>query len=133
MRESLQKSATEGVTFHGHVSDEKKYSLIAKAHMILMPAVREGWGLVVPESNAVGTPAVAYDVNGLRDCVIHQKTGILTKNNTSEDLAHEAISLIHDKDRLEQLSIGAIEFSRQFTWDRSANEFNNAILEVVST
>lgn len=131
LRGSLQKSAAEGVIFHGHLSEEKKYSLIAKAHMILVPAVREGWGLVVTESNAMGTPAIAYNVNGLRDSVIHQKTGILTKNNTPEDLAHEAISLIHDKDRLEQLSIGAIEFSRQFNWDRSANEFNNALLHMV--
>lgn len=131
MYKSLQKSATDGVIFHGHLSDVKKYSLIAKAHMVLVPAVREGWGLVVTESDAMGTPAIAYNVNGLRDCVIHQKTGILAKNNTPEDLANKAISLIHDKGRLEQLSLGAIEFSRQFNWDRSAKEFNDAVLRLV--
>ena len=34
---------------------------------ILAAALREGWGLVVSEAAAVGTPTVSYDVPGLRD------------------------------------------------------------------
>ena len=35
----------------------------------LVPSVREGWGMVITEANAVGTPAVGYDVPGIRDAI----------------------------------------------------------------
>ena len=31
--------------------------------------MREGWGLIVSEAAALGTPAITYDVAGLRDSV----------------------------------------------------------------
>ena len=40
---------------------------MAAAHIHLATSVREGWGLVVSEAAALGTPTVAYDVPGLRD------------------------------------------------------------------
>jgi glycosyltransferase involved in cell wall biosynthesis len=50
---------------------------LSRAHIILVPAVREGWGLVVTEANAMGTPAIGYDdVPGLRDSIRHGETGI---------------------------------------------------------
>ena len=40
---------------------------MARAHVHVATSVREGWGLVVSEAAALGTPTVAYDVPGLRD------------------------------------------------------------------
>ena len=50
---------------------------MSRAHVLLVPGVREGWGLVVTEANAMGTPAMAYDVPGLQDSVINGVTGKL--------------------------------------------------------
>ena len=36
----------------------------ASTTAVLAPAVREGWGLVVTEGNALGTPAIGCDVPG---------------------------------------------------------------------
>jgi glycosyltransferase involved in cell wall biosynthesis len=99
--------------------------------LILVPAVLEGWGLVVTESNAMGTPAVAYNVAGLRDSIIDGKTGILVKNKSPESLADSAICLLKDKDRLGKLSFNALSFSRQFSWDNTANEFDRIITSMV--
>ena len=49
---------------------------MAEAHVLLMTSVREGWGLVVTEANACGTPAVVYNVPGLRDSVRNEETGL---------------------------------------------------------
>ena len=38
--------------------------------------MREGWGLVVTQANAMGTPAIGYDVPGLRDSTRYDETGI---------------------------------------------------------
>ena len=100
---------------------------MSKAHIILVPAVREGWGLIVTESNAMGTPAVAYNVPGPRDSVKDRETGILVKENSPNALARSAVSLLKNRDLLHKLSCNALVFSRQFSWDNTANEFDKII------
>jgi len=130
LRQKLQDLNVKNVTFHGHVNNSKKFELLSKAHLVLMPAMREGWGLVVTESNAMGTPVVAYNVPGLRDSVKDSETGILTKENTPSGLASAALLLLEDGNLLYQLSNNAIAFSRNFSWDTSANIFINILTEV---
>ena len=77
MHEELKKMNIKDVVFYGHINDELKYELLRKAHLLLVPSVREGWGLVVTEANAMGTPAIAYDNPGLRDSIVDEKNGHL--------------------------------------------------------
>ena len=57
------------MTFFGRVDEETKRQLMAQAHVLIVTSVREGWGLVVDEAAAVGTPSIGYNVPGLRDSV----------------------------------------------------------------
>jgi glycosyltransferase involved in cell wall biosynthesis len=54
----------------GFVSEKEKFEEMAKAWILLVPSSREGWGMIVPEANSVGTPAIGYDVAGLRDVLV---------------------------------------------------------------
>ena len=67
MRQRLERSAPSGVKFFGRVDDLKKRELMARAHVLVITSVREGWGLVVDEAAAMKTLSVGYDVSGLRD------------------------------------------------------------------
>lgn len=64
---ALRAKAPAGVRYLGRVSEREKHDRLARAHVHLATSVREGWGLVVTEAAAVGTPTIAYDVPGLRD------------------------------------------------------------------
>jgi glycosyltransferase involved in cell wall biosynthesis len=123
LRKKLESSSIKDVTFYGHISNEKKYELLSRAHIILVPAVREGWGLVITESNAMGTPAIGYDVHGLRDSIRHGETGILIRERSPEEMAHQTILLLRDSNRLYEYSTNALEFSKQFSWDKTAESF----------
>ena len=127
MRRKLESMNVKDVVFYGHVKNQVKYELLRKAHIVLMPSVREGWGLVVTESNAMGTPVIAYNVPGLRDSIIDGKTGILLKDNSPESLARAAISLLTDQDLLKKYSAEALAFSKQFNWDNTATAFDKII------
>jgi glycosyltransferase involved in cell wall biosynthesis len=120
------------VVFYGHANNELKYELLRKAHIVLMPSVREGWGLVVTEANAMGTPVVAYNVPGLRDSVIDGETGVLVKDNSPQNLAHRTISLLTDRSLLKKYSDNALAFSTQFSWDNTAGAFDKIIREITS-
>jgi glycosyltransferase involved in cell wall biosynthesis len=68
-RARCEAAAGPGVTFFGRVPESEKQRLVAQAHVLLATSVREGWAMVVDEAAAMGTPAVGYDVSGLRDSV----------------------------------------------------------------
>jgi glycosyltransferase involved in cell wall biosynthesis len=126
-RKKLESFERKDVTFYGYISNEKKYDLLSRAHIILVPAVREGWGLVVTEANAMGTPAIGYDVPGLRDSIRHGETGINVMEKSPAAMAQQAISLLRDSDRLSNYSKNALEFSRQFSWDNTVNLFEKVL------
>jgi glycosyltransferase involved in cell wall biosynthesis len=127
LREKLESFKSKDVTFFGHVSNEKKYELLRRAHIILVPAVREGWGLIVTEANAMGTPAIGYDVHGLRDSIRHDETGITIKERSPGAMAQQGISLLRDSERLSKYSTNALEFSKQFSWDKTASSFHKIL------
>jgi glycosyltransferase involved in cell wall biosynthesis len=62
-----QNNFFDKVVFFGRTSDELKLELMQKTHILCSTSIKEGWGLIVSEANSMGTPAVVYDVDGLRD------------------------------------------------------------------
>jgi glycosyltransferase involved in cell wall biosynthesis len=106
-------------TFFGFVSEEKKFELLARSHVMINPSIREGWGLVNIEANAMGTPVVAYTSQGLIDSVNHGVSGILVSPNTPEKLTFEIDNLLQDEEKYQKLQEGARQWSSQFTWEKS--------------
>ncbi|MCY0899938.1 MAG: glycosyltransferase family 4 protein [Firmicutes bacterium] len=78
-----------GVTIYANVSAEERDALLASAWGLIATSVREGWGRMVMEAAAQGTPAVVYDVPGLRDAVVSEETGIIVPPKV--DIAAAAI------------------------------------------
>jgi glycosyltransferase involved in cell wall biosynthesis len=111
------------VEFFGKVDEQKKAELLSKAHIVLFPGTREGWGLVVLEANACGTPVIGYDVPGLRDSIRDGINGFTVPSGDSAAMAARIISLISDRRALEKLSASAKAYSKAFTWDRCADGF----------
>lgn len=127
LRKKLERKSCKEVTFFGKVSDDFKFELMKKAHLIIVPSVREGWGLVVTEANACGTPAVAYDVSGLKDSVKNMETGILVPFNDISELANSAMRLLTDEKLRLSINANALHWSRRFCWDKTAQEVDNII------
>jgi glycosyltransferase involved in cell wall biosynthesis len=132
MRPYLQERAGSDVQFFGHVPNILKYDLLRRAQMVLVPSVREGWGLVVIEANAMGTPVIGYDIPGLRDSILNGETGILTKHPSPSSLAESAFRLLTNDEMLERYSRNALSYSRKFSWEESAERFNDLILSSLS-
>lgn len=117
-----QQGLEQKVIFHGSVSESSKLALMKQASLLLVTSVREGWGLVVTEANALGTPAIVYDVPGLRDSVQHEKTGLITSATTPNALASAMLHAVHSPNLYNQLRYAAWEYSKLFTWDKAASE-----------
>lgn len=116
--------------FYGYVDEEKKAELLARAWILVHPSSKEGWGLNVIEANSVGTPAVGYNVAGLRDSIIDGRTGVLVEQDAIS-LADGVELLVEDKKKLSQLSKNALKWSKQFTWEKAGSDSYKYITETL--
>ena len=126
-KDRLKRSSGEGVTFFGNLATVERRRLLEKSWVLMVPGLREGWGLNIIEANALGLPAVAYDVPGLCDSVKNNETGLLTEPGNIEDLACKTINILTDKVLRNHLGMNALNYSRQFNWEKTAEEFMKLI------
>lgn len=110
------------VSFLGYVSENTKMALLEKATVLIHPSIREGWGLNIIEANTVGTPAVGYNVTGLRDSIVHNHTGLLTEKNTPHELAASILMLLSDTILYKKLSVHAVTWSKTFNWEKAGEK-----------
>jgi len=54
MKKQLEAMNPDGVTYFGFVNQEKKHELMSRAHAILVPGIREGWGACCHRSECHG-------------------------------------------------------------------------------
>jgi glycosyltransferase involved in cell wall biosynthesis len=120
---TLKKKAGSGVKFCSMLSNDERRRELEKGWVLVNPSVREGWGLNVIEANALGVPCVAYDVPGLRDAVKNGETGLLVESGNISLLAEQVASLLLDNKKREKLASNAVEYSKTFSWDKTALAF----------
>jgi glycosyltransferase involved in cell wall biosynthesis len=120
----------EYVTFAGHLSRNDKYRLMSQARALLLASVREGWGLVVTEANSCGTPAVVYNVPGLRDSVRHGQTGLIVDSSPGA-MAEAMMRLESDSALYARLANEAKAWSRGFTLERLTVRMREEIAHAV--
>ena len=109
----------ESTTFWGFVSQTKKIELLKKAHILINPSIREGWGLVNIEANTMGTPVVAYNSPGLVDSVKHGVSGIICSQNTPTQMAKDVMKVLEEKNYT-LFSKNSIIWSENFSWGKAS-------------
>jgi glycosyltransferase involved in cell wall biosynthesis len=125
-RMTRRMKVSDLVEFSGRLSAHEKHRRMAEASLLLMTSAREGWGLVITEANALGTPAVVYDAPGLRDAVRNGKTGLVVEP-WPRALADGACRLLDDPVFYGSLVEQAKAWSSTFTFQRAAASMGTAI------
>lgn len=115
------------IEYYGPVSKEKKTELMKKSHLFCATAIKEGWCLVVTEANSQGTPAIVYNVDGLRDSVNNGKTGVICKENTPEIMAENIVKLLSDNEVYKNSSVSGLLLAKDTNFLNSYKQFLKAI------
>ena len=124
--EASRLGVSDLVTFHGHVDDPTRDRLLAAAWVMLLPSVKEGWGIAVTEAAAQGTPTIGYrESGGLCESIDDGVTGFVVADR-SELLAATA-RVLGDADLRTRLSVEGARRARLLDWDHSAERFEEAL------
>jgi len=127
IKELARKLELRDVYFLGKVPEEEKIRWMQRAWITVSTSMVEGWGMTITEAAACRTPAVAYDVLGLRDSVRHMETGILVSYGDIKTFAKAAIMLAEDRELWRKLAENALNWAKQFDWNKSAERFIKVI------
>src|SRR3954469_19849821 len=115
---SYMRSEQVSIRQLGYVPDDELPALYARARLLLMPSLYEGFGLPVLEAMASGTPVVAANRGALPETA-----GDAALVVEPGDFAEAALEALDD----ERLIAAGLERAARFTWERTARETDQAI------
>jgi len=94
-------------------------SLMRASTCLVLSSRWEGLPNVVLEAMAAGLPVVATDVEGVRELVVPQQTGLIVPSENVEELTAAVLLVLGDPESATALGRCAQEIVRErFTWDR---------------
>lgn len=135
-RESLEnlakeKKLTDNVVFHGFRNKEYVYSELNKSSVFLMTSYTESFGLVLLEAMNSGVPCVAFSsANGAKEIISDQENGILIDQRDIGMMADTVCELLEDRERLKQLSEGAIKTAELYSYEETEKEWQKFIMSL---
>lgn len=121
----------DNVKLHGFVSEKKKIDLLRKSWVVILPSRKEGYGIVVLEANACGTPVVANNVKGLRESVKNSETGFLENVENTEEFCDRVQEILAKRDLRKRLSKNCREFAQKHSWDEASSKLEDTLMSEI--
>jgi glycosyltransferase involved in cell wall biosynthesis len=120
------------VEFTGHVDEAEKARQVARAWVLALPSLKEGWGLVVMEAASRGVPTIAYaDAGGVAESIRDGETGILVDGD-EQAFAQALDTMLTNRQLREAFGAEALTWSAGFSWDASAEAFERVLHDAVA-
>jgi glycosyltransferase involved in cell wall biosynthesis len=119
----------DSVVLTGHVPDEHVPGLYARASILVMPSLYEGFGFPVLESMAVGTPVLASDTSSLPE--VAADAAILFPPHDEYALAKALEDVLESRFVAEELRRKGLKRAQEFSWQRTAEQ-TSAIYRTVT-
>lgn len=129
-RARLRALAGPGVVFAGRVTEDEKHRLLSAAWLLLHPALIEGWGIVIAEAALRSTPAIGFQVPGVRDAIVPGSTGLMVR--TEAEFASAWASLAADDQARHAMGRAARERAMQLHWSTAVEGFSQVADEALA-
>lgn len=115
------------VRFHGYVEEDERDALLDAAWLMLVPSVKEGWGIAVMEAAARSVPSIGYSTaGGVTESIVDGDTGVLV--GSAAELIERTRELLADTEARLAMGKKARERAMGFDWQTSAHRFEQLIL-----
>lgn len=104
----------------GFVPHDNIFKFLSDHHLMIMPSLKEAFGVAVLEASAAGRAAIASNVGGVPEVLVDGKTGLLIPPNDPDRLAEAIIKLANDRELMKSLGENGRRFVEDnFAWSKS--------------
>jgi glycosyltransferase involved in cell wall biosynthesis len=115
------------VHFTGYVSDEQLPALYSGALALVYPSLYEGFGLPPLEAMACGTPVVTSSGTSLAE--VAANVAVMVDPEDVDSIAHGIRRVVSSSALREELRRRGLERASQNTWERTARQTLDLLLE----
>lgn len=120
---------TENIRLIGFRSNP--YAYMRQADLFILSSLWEGFGHVVVESMACGTPVLATDCpHGPREILKDGEYGWLVPNNDLHQLSIKLGNLMHEHDKIRQMSNKVYDRARDFDVKNIIRQYESVFREI---
>ena len=126
---SISLGIQNNVSFLGFVGDKELLKYYASSDIFILPSVSEGFGQVLLEAMASGTPVICADVPPMSEIV--GDGGLTFKADDSKDLAQKIIYLLKNREELARLKENALKIAMTYKWSEIAKCYNNYLKNII--
>jgi glycosyltransferase involved in cell wall biosynthesis len=123
------------VGFPGFIPDKELPKYYAGADVFVLPSTNEseGFGMVLAEAQACGTPVIGTKVGGIPFVVKDKFSGLLVRPNSDRDLSNAIKKILTDKLLRKKLSaLGDQSVINNFDWFAQTRTLHNQITNLIS-
>jgi glycosyltransferase involved in cell wall biosynthesis len=120
------------VVLLGTVPDDELPAWYHAADAFAFPSVNEGWGLVVLEAMAAGTPVVVSDIPVFREYLAVGRDALAAPPGDADELAAQLARLILDRDLAARIGAAGRGLASRYTWERTAEQHATIYEEMLS-
>jgi glycosyltransferase involved in cell wall biosynthesis len=123
----VRQCRLEGRVFMvGKVTKETRNILLHAADMFIMPNVQidgdvEGFGIAAIEAGCCGLPVIASNLQGLKDAVLHGRTGFLVEAGNAEAFLDGIRKMDLDRGAVRSLVV------ETFDWERVSHRYEEVL------
>ena len=115
------------VTFIFKSNEQEKVAILEQSNLFVMPSIVykksvEGFGITYMEAACYGKPSIGGVFGGEADAIIEGKTGYLCDGNDLNAL-YETLLKVFENDNYKKLGPNALEFSKNFSWDKIVKQY----------
>lgn len=129
---ALALGIRDNVEFRGFIRDIRP--LMSACDAVLVPSIKEGFGLAAVEAMALERPVIATMVGGLPEIVVDGETGFLVPPNDPAALAEQMGEIIADSARAAEIGAqGRARVEQCFDAEKQTAEVLALLREVAST
>lgn len=104
--------------------------ILTKSDVLVLPSREEGFGLVLLEAMALGTPVVATNVGGIPEIVDDGVSGILVEKDNPEQLADAVVKVLEDEELRKTLIEHGRKKAKRFTWEKMGSEVDRVYEDI---
>jgi starch synthase len=102
------------------------------SHVMVLPSVLEGFGLVIPEAMATGLPVIASTHSAAPEIIRDGVDGFVLEPDDVEGLTRKLNRLAGDRDLCRRLSASAVERAAEYSWERHQQRLSEIVSVIPS-
>lgn len=124
-------SKDKRIKYAGKLSYHDLNKLYQQSDVLILPSRLDGFGMVVTEAMATGTPAIVSTHTGAKDLIKHDYNGWIFPDGNVQELKNAMLNVYENRSKLNDYGKAASETVKEFTWDRykkNVQEFYSKLL-----